>query len=163
MKLSSQIRQRPSPDEPAHRHRLVPLLQRRDRLGEVVPLVYHGGVELNRHKPDPMTGPPGEPADALEHGIQDRPGKVRLGVREPGWIVGAGSPAQREVSVTLEVRHERATLPSRAILHEAGGNDTHHVGMFNNELLLLAGELGCPRHAVPPWLECRVQLWSDPP
>jgi hypothetical protein len=83
----------------------------------------HGDLLLRHLQADPLARRAGETLDALQHAVQHSPGEVGLRVGEPGWIVGAGSLAQGQETLSLQLRDQRRPLPGRAVLYEAPG---HH-------------------------------------
>lgn len=67
---------------------------------------------------------PGQSPDALQHGVEDGHGKVPLGVREAGWIVRAGSLAQGQVPLPLQVWAVKVPLPGWPVLDEVPGTQS---------------------------------------
>lgn len=79
---------------------------------------------------------PCQPADGLEHPIQDRQGKVPARVGQPLGIVGAGSAAQRQETLTLQVRDQGMPLPGRAVADEVPGYLLHQFKVVFDQTLL---------------------------
>ena len=71
----------------------------------------------------------------LQHGVEDRPGEVRLGVGQAGLIVRAGSLAQGEVSLPLQVREIDRPLPVRPVLQEVLAEYLDERLVLNNQTL----------------------------
>ena len=71
----------------------------------------------------------------LQHGVENRPGEVRLGVGQPALIVRAGSLAQGEVSLTLQVCKVDRPLPVRAVLQEVPAEYLDERLVFSNQTL----------------------------
>lgn len=101
MELVGEVNDPLLPDEAADGHGLVPLVHPGDGVGQVVSLVVGRRLLLGSLHADPLARRAGQPADAFEHGVQDSPGEVRLGVGQEGGVVGPGSAAQGQVALAL--------------------------------------------------------------
>jgi hypothetical protein len=101
LKLFRQVYQPLLLYESVDRHLLVPLGHPGDGVLEVVDGVLLDQVRLSVLHGDTLARRPGEPADALQHGVEDRPCEVLLGVRKPRRIVRAGSPTQGQEALAL--------------------------------------------------------------
>lgn len=106
----------------------------------MVDLILRGAEHLGVLQADLLARRPRQPADRLQHGVEDGHGEVPLGVRQAGWIVCAGSLAQGQVPLTLQVRFVQVPLPRRAVLDEVPGTQGDQFGVLSDELLLPLGE-----------------------
>ncbi len=121
-------------------HLLVPLRHAGDGILEVVEVILQGALCLGIVQADTLPWRPCQAADRLQHGVEDRPGEVLLRVRQAARIVGAGSAAQGQEPLALQVRDVQAPLPGGPVLDEVSGHLRDHLGVVSDELLLPFGE-----------------------
>lgn len=140
LKLLRQVYQPLLLYESVDRHLLVPLGHPSDGVLEVVDGILLDQARLRILQGDALARRPGHATDALQHGVEDGPGEVLLGVREPRRIVRAGSPAQGQEPLALQVGDVQRPLPARPVLYEVPGHLRDHLGVFSDELLLPFGE-----------------------
>ena len=65
----------------------------------------------------------GHPLNALQHGVQDRPCEVCLGVRQLRLVVRARRLAQGKISLAFQVTDQDRPLPCWSVLQEVSGKD----------------------------------------
>jgi len=126
LKLLRQVYQPLLLYESVDRHLLVPLGHPGDGVLEVVDGVLLDQARLRIFQGNAIPWSAGQAADALQHGVEDRPGEVLLGVRQPRRIVRAGSPAQGQEPLALQVRDVQRPLPPWPVLNEVPGHLGDH-------------------------------------
>jgi hypothetical protein len=78
----------------------------------------------------------GGPADLLVHAVENRPGEVRLGVRQPLGVVRAGRLGEGEIPLPLQVVTVDAVLPAGPVLQEEPGDHLHKRQPLSRQRLL---------------------------
>jgi hypothetical protein len=126
LKLLRQVHQPLLLYESVNRHLLVPLGHPGDGVLEVVDGVLLDQARLRIFQGNAITGSAGQAPDALQHGVEDRPGEVLLGVRQLRRVVRAGSPAQGQEPLALQVRDVQRPLPPGPVLNEVPGHLGDH-------------------------------------
>lgn len=106
----------------------------------MIDLILPGAERLRIVQADLLPRRASQSPDRLEHAVEDGLGEVPLGVRQAGWIVGAGSLAQGQVPLAFQVRLVQIPLPRRAVLDEVPGPQGDQFGVLSDELLLPLGE-----------------------
>lgn len=140
LKLRGQVHQPLLLYESVDSHLLVALRHPCDGVLQVVNGVLMDRLRLCVLHANPLSWRARQPADGLQHGVEDGTREVLLGVRQAGRIVRAGSPAQRQEALALQVWYVQAPLPGRPVLYEVPGHLRDHLGVFSDELLLPLGE-----------------------
>jgi hypothetical protein len=122
--------------ESIHRDLSLPVWQIGNRQCQIVRCVVQGREFCRLGETDLLLARrSGCLADVLQHGVEDRPSEVRLGIGQAGRIVRAGSLDQGEIPLTLQVFHVHRTLPLRTLRHKVPGEDLHQLKILSDQFL----------------------------
>lgn len=81
----------------------------------------------------------GSTFDVLQHGVQNRPGEVRLGVGQACLVIRPCCLAQGKVPLALQVCDVHRPLPVRPVLQEVLGEDLDEVLVTSDQTLSILG------------------------
>ena len=81
----------------------------------------------------------GSTFDVLQHGVEDRPGEVRLGVGQACLVVCPCCLAQGKVTLALQVCDVHRPLPVRSVLQEVLGEHLDEVLVTSDQTLSILG------------------------